>query len=74
MEPEGSDRLDVNGQPIYLRAMFPGLPFRDNDPNNPVCTPSLKDAAAASTVDTAAALLVALAAVAAVTNQFVGWR
>lgn len=50
-EPEVDDILDEEGLPIYWRTQFPGQPFRDylaDDEDNPipVCTPSLKGAAA----------------------------
>lgn len=50
-EPEADDVLDDDGLPIYWRAMLPGQPFRDNEFDEednpiPVCTPSIKNAAA----------------------------
>jgi hypothetical protein len=61
--PEPPASVDSNGVPSYLRAMFPGQPFTENQGTLPVCTPALADGAASVTLGLAALCLVAIATI-----------
>jgi hypothetical protein len=70
-EAEADTLVDDQGLPIYLRAFFPGTPFRENqffedDSPQLICTPSIKDGAGTVGVDAVvvAASMVVFAALA----------
>lgn len=70
-EAESDALVDDNGLPIYLRAFFPGTPFRKNGftldgAPLPICTPSIRDSAGAAGLHLLAAALAALAVLAPV--------